>query len=213
MSTPARGVVVGGDAAFAEGVVAALGVPVARLALDALDDERRLPERISPHGVAWLHLVPSAGAAAEDDPLAEAALLLRSARAAREAASRAGVPVTFVAVLPAPGIFAGAAGAACDLALTATTSLMRTEIGIWSDEGRRIVGVVYAGIEGNAPAGQRPLEEIRRRTPMTVLGTFAQLADALRYVASSRATYVTGTMLRVDGGCDAYSWVYPTRTI
>ncbi len=210
MSEPVRAVLVG-DGPFGDGVAAALGVPVQRIAASELEHGLAHVE-VSPHGLVWLHLVPSASADAAD-PLAEAGLLLRSASAARDAGQAGGVPVTFVAVLPSPGSFTGPARIACDMAHAAMTAMMGAEIGTWSSGGRRIVGIVYAGIEGNAPAGQRPLEEIRLRTPMGVLGTFEQLADALRYVGSPRATYVTGTFLRVDGGSDAYSWVYPTRTI
>ncbi len=208
-----RAVLAGGDAAFGDGIAAALGLPVQRLGVAQLDGAgEQLAGRVSPHGLAWLQLVPSLEADVED-PVAEAALLLRSAQTARALARTEGVPVTFVAVLPMPGSFNGAAAIACDLALSAMTSLMRTQIGDWSSDGCRIVGVVHAGIAGCEPAGQRPLEELRRRVPMGTLGTFDQLADALRYVGSARASYVTGTLLRVDGGCDAYSWVYPTRTI
>lgn len=93
------------------------------------------------------------------------------------------------------------------------TSLMRTHIAFWTSGGRRIAGVVYAGIEGNDTAGQRPLEEIRLRTPMGTLGSFEALASAVRFVGADASTYLSGVFLRVDGGCDAYSWVYPTRTI
>lgn len=210
---PVRAVLAGGDAAFGDGIAATLGLPVERLAVEQIDGAgERLAGRVSPYGLVWLQLVPSLDADAQD-PVAEAALLVRAAQTARALGRAERVPVTFVAVLPMPGIFAGPAAVACDLALSAMTSLMRTQIGAWSHEGCRIVGVVHAGIDGLEQAGQRPLEEIRRRVPMGTLGSFDQLADALRYVGSARATYVTGTLLRVDGGSDAYSWVYPTRTI
>lgn len=213
MTEPPRTVLAGGHAAFRAALAAALDVPVLGVALDELDNARA-SLTAARRSVCWVHLVPSAG---EDggaaEAVAEASLLLQSAAAARALARSAGVPLAFIAVLPMPGMFVGPGRMACDVALTAMTSLMRAEIGDWSSDGCRIAGLVYAGIEGNEPPGQRPLEEIRRRTPMGTLGTFAQLAQALRFVASDAATYITGTLLRVDGGCDAYSWVYPARTI
>jgi hypothetical protein len=210
VSASTTAVLVGGGT-LADGIAAALDVPLERLAPARLDDAHELlGDRVSERGLVWIHLVPSA---AGDEPTDEAALLVRSAHAARGLAEDAGAPVTFIAVLPMPGMFRGAAALACDLALSAMTSLMRVEIGDWSSDGRRIAGVVHAGIEGYEPAGQRPLEEIRLRTPMASLAGFQQVADALRFVGSRSATYITGTLVRVDGGCDGYSWVYPARTI
>lgn len=211
MSAPVLGVLAGGHAPFGDALASALDVPLARLAPGAVGDPGQLAGRVGEQGLVWIHLVPSCHAAHVSDPHAEAALLLRSAETAL--AASAGVPLTFVAVLPTPGAFAGPSALACDLAATALTSLMRTRIGTWSGDGRRIVGVVHAGLAGVEQPGQRPSEEIRLRTPMQRLGTVAELADAIRFVGSRRASYVTGTVLRVDGGCDAYSWVYPARTI
>jgi NAD(P)-dependent dehydrogenase (short-subunit alcohol dehydrogenase family) len=92
-------------------------------------------------------------------------------------------------------------------------SLMRVEIGPWSNAGNRLLAIVHAGIAGYAPDGMRTEDEVRKRTPMHELGTFSQLADAIRFVGSERAAYVTGTCLHVDGGWNAYSWMYPARTI
>ena len=209
MTEPPRTVLAGGHAAFRAGLAAALDVPVLGVALDELDTVRA-SLAAARRSVCWVHLVPSAG---EEGGVAEASALLQSAGAARALARSAGVPVAFIAVLPMPGMFVGPGRLASDIALTAMTSLMRAEIGDWSSDGCRIAGLVYAGIEGNEPPGQRPLEEIRQRTPMGALGTFEQLAQAVRFVASDTASYITGTLLRVDGGCDAYSWVYPARTI
>jgi NAD(P)-dependent dehydrogenase (short-subunit alcohol dehydrogenase family) len=205
-------ILVGGEPAFAEGLAAALHAPAERLAVEALDGAAEsLAGRLHPSGLVWVHLAPSLPAG--EDVFAEAALVRRSSRVAREVAAAAGVGVTFVAVLPAPGLFTGERGAACDVALTSATSLMRTEIGTWSSGGRRIVGLVYAGVEGHAADGLRDLEAVRQRTPMGALARFEHLAGVVRFVASPRAAYVTGTLLHVDGGCAAYSWMYPARTI
>jgi NAD(P)-dependent dehydrogenase (short-subunit alcohol dehydrogenase family) len=46
-----------------------------------------------------------------------------------------------------------------------------------------------------------------------VLGNVGHLADVIRYLGSRSARYVTGTVIHVDGGWNAYSWIYPARTI
>ncbi len=38
------------------------------------------------------------------------------------------------------------------------------------------------------------------RTPMAALGESADVANAVFYMASNEAKYITGTILRVDGG-------------
>lgn len=191
----------GGTAGLAERLGAALGVPHAHVGAEALR------ARIAPEWRAsvWVHLVPAAEAG---DDLAEARLLGDAIELALAAAG--GAALTFVAVLPMPGAFVAPG---CDVAAAVLQARMQTELETWSRGGRRIVGLVHGGLEGHAPPGQRPLEDLRRRIPMRKLGTVAQLADALRYVASSHAGYLTGVTLAVDGGAAAYSWVYPTRTI
>ena len=121
--------------------------------------------------------------------------------------------MTFVALLPEIGLFAGAQERRCALASATMQSLMRTEIGRWSNSGDRIVAVTYAGLEGPAPDSRRPTDQVIERTPMKALATFAQLGDVLRFVGSRQASYVTGTFLRMDGGWTAYSWHYPAKTI
>jgi hypothetical protein len=187
------------------------------LGVDALRaDAERLGEALREIDAAadafvWMHMVPASARVAPE--LHEAELLIASARAAESAAGAAGASLTFLALVPSRGLFAGPAGLACDLARTAFVGLIESEIGSWSAEGRRIAGVVYAGLEGHELDGQRPQEEVRRRTPIGSLSTVGQLAEAVRFLGSSRASYVTGALLHVDGGWNAYSWIYPARTI
>jgi hypothetical protein len=210
------------SAQAAAAVLVARDRPLARALLDAVGVQapRLDPERVDAplpgavpagDGLVWMHLAP---ATLEQRPeLDEAALLLRSARAALRTATDAGTRLTFLALLPSRGLFTGHRGLACELARGAFDALLRTEVGAWSANGHRIAGVVYPGLEEHALSGQRPPEEVRRRTPIGALASVAQLADAVRYLGSSRASYVTGTLLHVDGGWNAYSWIYPARTI
>ena len=211
-------VIAGGEPSFAEQLESALGMPALRLAPDGLESsDGSLDERLAPTGVVWIHLVPSLATPASQNHDAgvfdEAALLERSIGAARALGDRTNIPLTFVALLPELGLFAGAPERRCALASATMQSLMRTEIGRWSNSGDRIVAVTYAGLEGHAPDGQRPTDQVIERTPMKALAMFAQLGDVLRFVGSRQASYVTGTFLRMDGGWTAYSWHYPAKTI
>ena len=211
-------VIAGGEPSFAEQVESALGVPALRRRADEIDpSDDSLGGRLDPEGVVWIHLVPSLAAPTAPSDGArvfdEATLLERSARAARALGDRTRTPMTFVAVLPEIGLFSGARERRCALASATMQSLMRTEIGNWSNAGDRILAVTYAGLEGHAPDGRRPSAQIIERTPMKAQATFAQLGDVLRFIGSRQASYVTGTFLRMDGGWTAYSWHYPAKTI
>ena len=211
-------VITGGESSFAQRVESALGMPALRLSPDALDSSDGSPDgELAPAGVVWIHLVPGPAPRASEDQGAglfeEAALLERSVGSARSLGDRTRIPVTFVALLPEIGLFAGARERRCALASATMQSLMRTEIGRWSNAGDRIVAVTHAGLEGHAPDGQRPADQVIERTPMKALATFTQLGDVLRFIGSRQASYVTGTFLRMDGGWTAYSWHYPAKTI
>ncbi len=211
-------VIAGGEPSFVEQLESALGMPTLRLASAELESsDGSLDGRLASTGVVWIHLVPGlappTSESLDSGTLEEAALLERSVGASRALGDRTGVPVTFIAVLPELGLFTGAAERRCALASGTMGSLMRTEIGRWSNAGDRILAVTYAGLEGNEPAGQRPADQVVERTPMKAPGTFEQLGDVLRFVGSRQASYVTGTFLRMDGGWTAYSWHYPAKTI
>ena len=90
---------------------------------------------------------------------------------------------------------------------------MENRIGVWSVDGDRLLGVVHAGLADDSIEGQRPSDEVISRTPAGVLGTVGQLADAITFLGSRRAAYVTRTLVHVDGGWNAYLWIYPARTI
>jgi meso-butanediol dehydrogenase / (S,S)-butanediol dehydrogenase / diacetyl reductase len=47
------------------------------------------------------------------------------------------------------------------------------------------------------------LDALRARQPLGRLGTAAEIAEAILYLASDRAAFVTGTILTVDGGLTA----------
>lgn len=208
-------VVVGGPSSLAAPLGDALAVPL--LPLDGTRLDADSEGLVSAARLVWIHTVPASGTASDTldagGVFAEAALLLGSARAARAVAASSDARLVFIAVVPARGVLVGDQGAAVDMAAAAMGSLMRVQIGPWSNAGHRLVAIVHAGVAGYAPDGVRPESEIRKRTPMHELCSFRQLADAIRFVGSDHAAYLTGTSLHVDGGWNAYSWMYPARTI
>jgi NAD(P)-dependent dehydrogenase (short-subunit alcohol dehydrogenase family) len=65
------------------------------------------------------------------------------------------------------------------------------------------LGVVDAGIFTRLQQGELPpewIEAARRNTPMRRFGTADEVADAVVFLASARASYVTGQSLVLDGG-------------
>lgn len=199
--------VVGPRRPLVDELAEAIGLEPLRVAVDDLDGSPSCQgERL-----VWLHFVPCGEPG--DDQLAEARVLLRSADAAARTAGATGAELVFLALVPSRGLFAGSAGMACDLARNALQGLMESRIGEWSTAGRRIAGIVYAGIDGHALDGQRSPEEVDRRTPVHRPARVEDLADAVKFLGSTHAGYVTGTFLHVDGGWNAYSWIYPARTI
>jgi hypothetical protein len=209
-SRPACAVIVARDRPLVSELIESIGADVLRIDPNLLDAPSS-PQEWSGEGIVWIHIVPAGES--EQSELGEAGLLLRSADVARRVAADADRSLTFVALVPSRGLFTGAIGLSCDLAAGALEGLIRSQIGAWSADGARLLGVVYAGLQGQSIDGERPPEEIRRRTPIGALGTVDQLADAIRFLGSGRAAYVTGTLVHVDGGWNAYSWIYPARTI
>lgn len=205
-------VIVGPNTGLAAGLQSTLALPMLHLGADDLADAQGL---VADGRLIWIHAVP----AAIDDPttdvdvFSEASLLMRSASLARDIATSSRTQLVLITVLPSRGLLTGTAGAACDMARSAMESLMRHEIGPWSTDGHRLVSVVHAGIDGHNSASARSETEISERTPMHRLSTIQEVADAVRFIGSERASYITGVSLHIDGGWNAYSWMYPARTI
>lgn len=54
--------------------------------------------------------------------------------------------------------------------------------------------------EMNALLGPETMESLREETPLEMLGTPSHIADAVRFLASDRAAFITGQVLGVNGG-------------
>ena len=79
----------------------------------------------------------------------------------------------------------------------------------WAARGVRVVGVAPGVLmtemtRETISEGQGTLAAFQRRTPMQRLGEVTEVAEAVFYLASDEASYVTAETMRVDGGWVAY---------
>ena len=86
----------------------------------------------------------------------------------------------------------------------AVVQLTKTLAVAWARHGIRVNAVAPGVIETNMTAPMLPFEEltgpILERTPMRRLGTPADVAPVVLFLASPAARYVTGQTIPVDGG-------------
>ena len=79
----------------------------------------------------------------------------------------------------------------------------------WARRGVRVVGIAPGVVmtdlvQKGIAEGTATVDMYARRIPMHRLGTIEEIAEAVLYLASDEASYVTGETLRVDGGWVAY---------
>ena len=100
----------------------------------------------------------------------------------------------------------GLTGASCEAAYSASkaaviglTKALAKELG---PSGIQVNAVAPGTIQTDMLAGfsQETLEALRQDTPLERLGTPEQVAEAIAFLASDRASFITGDVLNVSGG-------------
>jgi NAD(P)-dependent dehydrogenase (short-subunit alcohol dehydrogenase family) len=185
-------VITGGSDAFVADLAVHLRAPVQRAPTRAI--------------ASWIHIVPGDGDGDETAAVAAAAALADDHLPHGEGAS-------FIAVVPVWGVIAPPLDAPAELAAATARALAQVRIERWSQQQRRINVVAYGGLDSATLPGLRDPATLADRTPMHRLATPADLANAIDFLSSSAASYVTGSLLPVDGGWTAYSWFHPARDL
>lgn len=100
----------------------------------------------------------------------------------------------------------GEIGASCEAVYSAAkagligfTKAMAKEV---APSGIR-VNCVSAGVimtDMNATLGEDVLQQLREETPLEILGKPENVADAVEFLISSKADFITGEVLKVNGG-------------
>jgi NAD(P)-dependent dehydrogenase (short-subunit alcohol dehydrogenase family) len=98
-----------------------------------------------------------------------------------------------------------AATATAEAGIFALTNALGVE---WAGRGVRVVAVAAGPNETSAPeaftaSGHNGFDPIRR-VPLHRIGLAVQIADAVLFVASPQASFITAETVRVDGGWSAY---------
>lgn len=119
---------------------------------------------------------------------------------------RKGAIVNVASIAALAGIPGRNAYGAAKAGIVAMTRAMACE---WAGQGLRVNAVAPGYVATELVArleaeGAVDLAAIRRRIPMGALGEPEAIADAVAFLGSDAARYVTGTVLAVDGGWSAF---------
>jgi 2-deoxy-D-gluconate 3-dehydrogenase len=101
-------------------------------------------------------------------------------------------------------------GSASSCAAHAGLVMLTQALGIeWASRGVRVVGIAPGALatdfrQYGANEGSDVVREYERRTPLKRMATVEEVAEAILYLSSEEASYVTAETLRVDGGWTAY---------
>jgi len=93
------------------------------------------------------------------------------------------------------------------LSKTALVRMCRRQAPAWGQSGARIVSLCPGFIAtpmGAESFEQNPIKhEMYKKTPLAREGTMLEIGDAVEFLASERASFITGADLLVDGGVSA----------
>ena len=98
------------------------------------------------------------------------------------------------------------AGLGYSLSKLALNRMVRRRASAWGRRGARILSVspglidTVMGAVEDAHANKETKAAMRSKLPLGRDGSMADIADAVEFLASRRASYITGTDLLVDGG-------------
>ena len=150
-----------------------------------------------------------------DTDLTGTLIVSRAVARAMAAAGNGGAIVNLSSIVATGGMPRRNAYCAAKAAVTMLTKSLACE---WAVHGIRVNAVAPGyiatpGLMALEQAGLRDLSAIRRRIPMGRLGDPVEIADAVAFLASDAASYVTGTSYAVDGGYSAYGDVGPASDV
>ncbi len=182
------------------GDLAQLGV-AERLVADVLERHGRLDSLIGNAGTGWLAALEDHPADAWDRVMAvnlRAPFLL--ARAAQPALAAVGGSIVMTASVAATGLGGQAAYDPSKGGVLSLTRALAVELG---PAGIRVNAVSPGFVEtrlGDHPATRERVTATVATQPIARLGRTDEIAATVTYLASERASYVTGQALNVDGG-------------
>ena len=101
-------------------------------------------------------------------------------------------------------------GSASSCVAHAGLVMLTKALGIeWASRGVRVVGIAPGALatdfrQDGANEGSDVVRAYERRTPLKRMATVDEVAEAILYLTSEEASYVTAETMRVDGGWTAY---------